>query len=58
MQDAVDELLDGEGIQGFGLEVMAIDVSADLDPEARQALPRAGKHPAHRGALRRPGSTA
>lgn len=36
MQDALDDVLDGSGIHGFGLEVTALDVSADLDDSARR----------------------
>lgn len=36
MQDALDDVLDGSGIRGFGLEITAVDVSADLDQSARQ----------------------
>ena len=36
MQDAVDDLLDGEGVSDFGLRVHALQVSTDLDDKARQ----------------------
>lgn len=35
MQDALDRLLEGSGVRGFGLEVLAADVTADLDVTAR-----------------------
>lgn len=36
MQDALDDLLEGSGVHGFGLEVTAVDISADLDETARR----------------------
>ncbi len=36
MQNALDDVLDGGGVHGFGLEVTAVDISADLDETARK----------------------
>ena len=36
MQDALDDLLDGPGVEGFGLRITAADVNADLDETARK----------------------
>lgn len=36
MQDALDNLLDGEKVQAFGVELLTVDVAADLDETARQ----------------------
>lgn len=36
MQDALDDLLDGDGVREFGLEVRSADVSTELDETARK----------------------